>query len=47
MRTNHMLKRAMRKLLVGRVTAMISGRGAEWNRRDVGFGAGELCKEKS
>ncbi len=47
MRTNQMLKRAMRKLLVGRVMTMISGRGARWNRRDVGFDAGELCKEKS
>jgi hypothetical protein len=42
-----MLKRAMRKLLVGRVIAMISGRGARWNQRDIGFGAGEVCKEKS
>ena len=47
MRTNQRLKRAMGKLLVGRVIAMISGRGAWWNRRDVGFGAGEVCKEKS
>jgi hypothetical protein len=47
MRTSQMLKRAMRKLLVGRVITMISGRGARWNRRYVGFGAGEMCKEKS
>ncbi len=47
MRTNQMLKRAMGKLLVGRVIAMIGGWGAKWNRRDVGFGEGEMCKEKS
>ena len=47
MRTSQRLKRAMGRLLVGRVIAMISGRRARWNRRDVGFGAGELCKEKS
>ena len=42
-----MLKRAMGKLLVGQVMTMISRRGARWNRRYVGFGAGEQCKEKS
>ena len=47
MRTSQMLKRAMGKLLICRVIAMISEGGAMWNRRDVGFGAGEMCKEKS
>ena len=47
MRTNQRLKRAMGKLLVGGVIAMISGRGAEWNRRDVGFGAGNCVRRKA
>jgi hypothetical protein len=47
MRTNQRLKRPWAKLLLERVIAMIGGWGVKWNRREVGFGEGEMCKEKA